>query len=738
MTRSHHLRIEEHGDHVHVHGTLPRHLELVVGTALLHGDEDADLVPLAKAVDDGEDVDPGWPQFRALLGESLQPWRAWQRWLLEQLGRLELRRGRNPVIAGAVRDVLRRHEVGVIAATTGATLDEDTADELVASGDLPANYPTTALVPQAFTLGLGADPDEVRAPGRVTSPRLPTTPQELGALSYARSRAAVYMRRPVDSLHRAVSGVLTQEGVDLDPRRLSADERAVVANIIERGLQEKLSSRQLATRLRDETAGTTLANEMERVAKTELSYALTHGAYAALKSKLRPGEDPEVYKQASPDACDDCRRIWGPLKDPVRYRLSYVEAREAAGGNFRLPRKQWGPTIGPIHPRCFPAGTRIATASGWKPVERVNVGDMVWTHRGRWRPVTATISARDSLIRVNHLRVTPLHPFLTPRGWVAAQDLQPSDHIVEALQIPFPHAHHAPSQLTQPSSLARIAIALLQRVVPVPAVHLDADPVVGQRQIDQVALDLEVRRHGDATLGEAIVEALFQLGADLAGLPRHHLAHALLGDGASARGGVGIQSVFSALFGGETRVADALRFGSGPTRKAQPFESPGHGVAIHAERVRHLQHRALPLVHLADLLVALDAQPLAVLGRRAHGDAILREQFVDSRGRAPEDATNLNRALTRLVHSAHLRDQEIELAPLGHGHLEHRLVSVRASSTQALCTDRVFNISVDEDESYVAEGIVVHNCLCAGLLRFDPDVHERAQRRAARILGRGY
>lgn len=43
-------------------------------------------------------------------------------------------------------------------------------------------------------------------------------------------------------------------------------------------------------------------------------------------------------------------------------------------------------------PDCFVAGTIVITEHGMKAIEDVIVGDMVLTHKGRWRPVTKTWS----------------------------------------------------------------------------------------------------------------------------------------------------------------------------------------------------------------------------------------------------------------------------------------------------------------------------------------------------------
>lgn len=69
-------------------------------------------------------------------------------------------------------------------------------------------------------------------------------------------------------------------------------------------------------------------------------------------------------------------------------------------------------------PDCFPAGTLVLTEWGYRPIEDVRVGDMVLTHRGRWRPVTSVLSSSKPTFEVrghghHGLRVSGEHPFWT-------------------------------------------------------------------------------------------------------------------------------------------------------------------------------------------------------------------------------------------------------------------------------------------------------------------------------------
>ncbi len=77
---------------------------------------------------------------------------------------------------------------------------------------------------------------------------------------------------------------------------------------------------------------------------------------------------------------------------------------------------------------CFVAGTMILTASGQRPIEEVAVGDLVLTHRGRWRRVTTTMTrhAAATVVLRGHgipdVRTTAEHPFWArsrDRGWDA-------------------------------------------------------------------------------------------------------------------------------------------------------------------------------------------------------------------------------------------------------------------------------------------------------------------------------
>lgn len=77
---------------------------------------------------------------------------------------------------------------------------------------------------------------------------------------------------------------------------------------------------------------------------------------------------------------------------------------------------------------CFPAGTPILTSRGYKPIENIRVGDLVYTHRHRWRKILDAGSRVSPTIIVasgaHEITTTANHPFYAhPGKWTPARDM---------------------------------------------------------------------------------------------------------------------------------------------------------------------------------------------------------------------------------------------------------------------------------------------------------------------------
>lgn len=91
---------------------------------------------------------------------------------------------------------------------------------------------------------------------------------------------------------------------------------------------------------------------------------------------------------------------------------------------------------------CFPAGTLVDTPSGARPIESIRRGDLVLSAKGSCRVRDTATRRKRSLVRVyaqdREYTCSEHHPWLTPRGWIAAKDLRHGDQLIsqdEAMRL---------------------------------------------------------------------------------------------------------------------------------------------------------------------------------------------------------------------------------------------------------------------------------------------------------------
>lgn len=330
---------------------------------------------------------------------------------------------------------------------------------------------------------------------------------------------------------------------------------------------------------------------------------------------------------------------------------------------------------------CFPPGTMIATTRGNRPIEDIRLGDAVLTHKGRWRPVRRTmrkpfsgaLCTIDAHGLTTPLRVTPEHPMAVydktsrRKSWKPAREVVAGDLLV----LPRP-ARKAASPVVSQALAKLIAWYICEGSVNGNAVTFSCN-YSSPSELERVRLIAK----------DAGYQAV-QYGND----GRVIINSAELADRLSSWGGSLAENKripFDLIAGHEAEFWQELMLGDGCDTETQQ----GGRLWVYTTISRSL---------------AFDVQLLAaMLGYR--GTVCARpggpQQFPGGRTCIAAESYAV-----RIPHGRKVNHSKLRAGfPVANG-IAWRVRSVLTEPYEG----DVFNLSVAEDESYVADGRAVHNC----------------------------
>lgn len=318
--------------------------------------------PLGEGTGDGEGEDPRYQALWRLVQAARRDWRRWRAQLIREVttalrdGRLLPMTTENRAL---LQELLRDHEMAMVIrfAGRGAVPDDAMIERLISKGVLTeAAASGGGYIEPAYRVGrrletLAEAPDEESVAEILDDAYgIQMTPTDVAALESIRVRGAELVRAPA----RKLTGDVLIKVAEAD-RQLSTVERRAIQEGVAESYMRRETVQQAARRMREAAIGTRLTNDMDRLTRTELVGAHNFGAKEALRQEVfrtSGNLDPWVYKSISPFACKQCQRIWGPASAPRKYKLSEIEANDAAGGNYGRKARDWVATTWPIHPNC--------------------------------------------------------------------------------------------------------------------------------------------------------------------------------------------------------------------------------------------------------------------------------------------------------------------------------------------------------------------------------------------------
>ena len=396
-----------------------------------------------------------------------------------------------------------------------------------------------------------------------------------------------------------------------------------------------------------------------------------------------------------------------------------------------IPRDQWDalvsdgvgpddPFNSPAHDQdgigmCFPAGSLVRMADGsHRPIEQVRVLEEVLTAEGNVRRVLRTMvrTHTEGLYRLHvwghrHLRATAEHPILTRRGYVPLADVRPDDHVAIPKYLPETKSFLMPADYIEGRVYTRRS--KVRRYAGVPGkpasvvVHHDLPDVV------QLTADLGwviglYLAEGSTSHGK-VVWVLSLNEADTHGAKLVRLLRECLGIEANVRLNPAQNTTIITAYG---------------TRWAKLFEAwCAHGCA---EKRLHPDLASGPRGFLDGALCGwTDGDGLGPNSNGgvtvSHHLALMMYDVANVQGKRPTietlDVQTYGRVKTRrrryVVRWGNSQSKNTGRSEQDDKHLWRAVDGVVREDFEGW----VFNLEVEGDHSYVAEGVGVHNCNCS-------------------------
>jgi len=169
-----------------------------------------------------------------------------------------------------------------------------------------------------------------------------------------------------------------------------------------------------------------MLKDVRTVVSSQALQAVRDSVVTAIEERRTPSELKTMLFDKFDDRNRDWRRVASTeLNDAIQFGIAAEIKRTSDEGADQLVYKR-------PNPDCFIVGTKIETRDGLVNIEDVLVGDYVLTHRLRWRRVKTKFKKFYSgkLYGLNSKpNMTANHPVLVNMNWVRADSIKAGDKI---------------------------------------------------------------------------------------------------------------------------------------------------------------------------------------------------------------------------------------------------------------------------------------------------------------------
>jgi SPP1 gp7 family putative phage head morphogenesis protein len=371
-------------------------------------------------------------------------------------------------------------------------------------------------------------------------------------------------------------------------------------------------------------------------------------------------------------------------------------------------------SVAPLnHFNCFPKGTPVLTKGGWRSIDRVREGTLVIGGSGKEQRVDA-IHINDfsgKLIQLciekNSVAATKEHRFLTLKGWTCAEHILPGDIIVQDIQATtFDKTVCAVNNLHAIAGYLLMPIKTKRKSSMVNT--LNNNIYLGKKKVRKSLIDKFVAQTFIASARKKIFNGLLAFCQWLMILPIFF--------------GIGLVGCYRFIIRSfsDFHIMHRIRFFHSDASVGAAFPNGPMGRCL--SHVRKILRRPLPSI--------FGAYPLRLNSLTAF--AGLHAEFLKEahEGSGIDGPFGANLPKSRHLDKVNTMEGFTAGEPLNgfnslldfiiHGMLHRKFVVVKKVRQVPYC-GQIYNLSVNNDESYITTVGVVHNCRCV-LLQEGPDI----------------
>ena len=199
--------------------------------------------------------------------------------------------------------------------------------------------------------------------------------REMAEYNVAATNTYSYIKGMGNKIKDTLSNSVSQEELKILTKEREEEVRQGIKEEIERGVLEKRSVQNIISNLGHKLDEWN--RDWGRIVETEMQNIYLLGKAQTIMEDYGP--DANVYKHVFKGACSKCIQFYTTQGIGSQPRIFKMNELIDNGSNIGRKQVDWKPTLGPVHPFCYPENTEVFTDKGFVRFEDLKGDELFWS-----------------------------------------------------------------------------------------------------------------------------------------------------------------------------------------------------------------------------------------------------------------------------------------------------------------------------------------------------------------------